>query len=82
MLLPIIRELSDLPAHWKVLCGISFGYGDTGHPANGFAPPALSSGTSSLGRRTGAAAGRHRVRRYFKLTVTILTTTIAIARRR
>jgi len=33
---PAIRELYDLPPHRQVLMGISFGYPDTAHPANGF----------------------------------------------
>lgn len=33
---PWLRQHFDLPADRLVLCGISFGYADTGHNANGF----------------------------------------------
>jgi nitroreductase len=33
---PVIRELYDLPPERQVLMGISFGYADAAHPANGF----------------------------------------------
>jgi nitroreductase len=33
---PAIRELYDLPPERQVLLGISFGYADPAHPANGF----------------------------------------------
>ncbi|KQU38373.1 MULTISPECIES: nitroreductase [unclassified Rhodococcus (in: high G+C Gram-positive bacteria)] len=33
---PFIRKYFDLPENRVVLCGISFGYPDAGHPANGF----------------------------------------------
>ncbi|HEX6389741.1 MAG TPA: nitroreductase family protein, partial [Solirubrobacteraceae bacterium] len=33
---PAIRELYELPPERQVLMGISFGYPDTAHPANGF----------------------------------------------
>lgn len=33
---PAIRELYDLPPERQILMGISFGYGDATHPANGF----------------------------------------------
>ena len=31
-----IRAYFDIPAHRKIVCGISFGYADPDHPANGF----------------------------------------------
>jgi nitroreductase len=31
-----IRGYFDLPAHRKLVCGISFGYAETGHPINGY----------------------------------------------
>ncbi len=31
-----IRTYFDLPAHRKLVCGISFGYGDAGHRVNGY----------------------------------------------
>ncbi|MFA6114690.1 MAG: nitroreductase [Sphingomonas sp.] len=31
-----IRAHFDIPAHRKIVCGISFGYADPEHPANGF----------------------------------------------
>jgi nitroreductase len=33
---PVIREQFDLPDDRQVLCGVSFGYPDETHPANGF----------------------------------------------
>jgi nitroreductase len=33
---PVIRELYDLPPQRQVLMGVSFGYPDVTHPANGF----------------------------------------------
>jgi nitroreductase len=33
---PVIREQFDLPPERQVLYGVSFGYGDPDHPANGF----------------------------------------------
>lgn len=33
---PVIREQFDLPDDRQVLCGVSFGYPDDAHPANGF----------------------------------------------
>ncbi|GAP37926.1 nitroreductase [Piscinibacter sakaiensis] len=32
----VLREWYDLPAERQVVCGISFGYADPDHPANGF----------------------------------------------
>lgn len=32
----LVRELLDLPPDRQVVCGISFGYEDPAHPANGF----------------------------------------------
>jgi nitroreductase len=32
----VVRETLGLPAHRRVVCGISFGYEDPNHPANGF----------------------------------------------
>lgn len=32
----VVRSCLDLPAERRVICGISFGYKDPGHPANGF----------------------------------------------
>lgn len=31
-----IRAYFDLPAQRKLVCGIAFGYGDAGHPVNGY----------------------------------------------
>lgn len=33
---PFLREYFDIPADRKILMGISFGYSDEGHPANGY----------------------------------------------
>jgi nitroreductase len=33
---PFLRDWFDLPAARHVVCGISFGFADTDHPANGF----------------------------------------------
>lgn len=32
----LVRETLDLPARRRIVCGISFGYEDVAHPANGF----------------------------------------------
>lgn len=32
----VLREVLSIPAERKVVCGISFGYADPSHPANGF----------------------------------------------
>lgn len=31
-----IHDYFELPAHRKLVCGIAFGYGDAGHPVNGY----------------------------------------------
>ena len=33
---PFFRERYDIDADRNLICGISFGYGDAHHPANGF----------------------------------------------
>src|SRR5262249_32098716 len=33
---PFIRAYFNLPEHRQVVCGLSFGYADDSHPANGF----------------------------------------------
>jgi len=33
---PFIRQFFDIPEHRRVVCGISFGYGNPEHPANRF----------------------------------------------
>lgn len=36
---PFVRQYFGLPEHRRVVCGISFGYEDPDHPANGFRTP-------------------------------------------
>ena len=33
---PFVRQWFDIPENRRIVCGISFGYADTGHPANAF----------------------------------------------
>ncbi|MGQ0621080.1 MAG: nitroreductase [Panacagrimonas sp.] len=39
MYAPFVRQYFGLPEHRPVVCGISFGYADPAHPANGFRTP-------------------------------------------
>jgi nitroreductase len=32
----VLREVLGIPAGRRVVCGISFGYADTSHPANSY----------------------------------------------
>lgn len=36
---PLVHSHFDIPDGQKIICGISFGYADMGHPANGFRTP-------------------------------------------
>ncbi|HAM89204.1 MAG TPA: nitroreductase, partial [Rhodobacteraceae bacterium] len=33
---PLVRDALEVPEDRQILCGISFGYSDTAHPANSF----------------------------------------------
>ena len=36
---PFVRQWFDIPENRKIVCGISLGHADTGHPANAFRTP-------------------------------------------